>query len=83
MTFDWDKALSFEGNSGPYIQYACVRAAKVTKDQDISVNSTISDLNLSEYDTALIRTLAEMEQKIQITANTYKPHTLADRKSVV
>lgn len=29
VTFDWDKALSFEGNSGPYIQYACVRAAKV------------------------------------------------------
>jgi arginyl-tRNA synthetase len=29
ITFDWDKALSFEGNSGPYIQYAAVRARKI------------------------------------------------------
>ena len=33
--------------------------------------------NLSPYDTALIRTLAEMEPKIETTADTYKPHTLA------
>ena len=79
VTFDWDKALSFEGNSGPYIQYACVRAAKVAKDQDIKTNTSnnIWDLQLSQYDTALIRTLAEMETKIQETANKYKPHTLA------
>lgn len=78
VTFDWDKALSFEGNSGPYIQYACVRAAKVAKNQDIKTHtSNIWDIQLSQYDAALIRTLAEMEQKIQMTAETYKPHTLA------
>jgi arginyl-tRNA synthetase len=32
VTFDWNKALSFEGNSGPYIQYAYVRAMKITKE---------------------------------------------------
>lgn len=78
VTFDWDKALSFEGNSGPYIQYACVRAAKVTKDQTIKSGTNEAwTINLSPYDTALIRTLAEMEAKIQTTADTYKPHTLA------
>ncbi len=29
VTFDWDKALNFEGNSWPYIQYAYVRAKKI------------------------------------------------------
>lgn len=29
VVFDWDKALNFEGNSGPYIQYAYVRAKKI------------------------------------------------------
>jgi arginyl-tRNA synthetase len=77
VTFDWDKALNFEWNSGPYIQYACVRAAKIVwtiekKEYDYSQVEW-----LSQYDTALIRTLAEMEQKIQTTADTYKPHTLA------
>jgi arginyl-tRNA synthetase len=32
VTFDWDKALNFEGNSGPYIQYAYVRACKILKE---------------------------------------------------
>ena len=79
VTFDWDKALSFEGNSGPYIQYACVRARKILQDEKayhIDENNN-KDFNLSQYDTALLRTLAEMEQKIQTTAETYKPHTLA------
>ncbi|MDD3120672.1 MAG: arginine--tRNA ligase, partial [Candidatus Gracilibacteria bacterium] len=29
VVFDWDKALSFEGNSGPYIQYTFVRASRI------------------------------------------------------
>ena len=95
VTFDWDKALSFEGNSGPYIQYACVRAAKVAslRHPEVSENSGSvpvwwngswavvpqddRQLIFSPYDTALIRILAEMENKIQTTADTYKPHTLA------
>ncbi len=38
---------------------------------------SINNLALTIFDTALIRTLAEMEAKIQATADTYKPHTLA------
>ena len=78
VTFDWDKALSFEGNSGPYIQYACVRAAKVAKTENIKPKDMdIQNMSLSPYDTALIRTLSEMEWKIEDTASKYKPHTLA------
>ncbi|MCD5380373.1 arginine--tRNA ligase, partial [Candidatus Gracilibacteria bacterium] len=29
IVFDWDEFMSFEGNSGPYIQYAYVRARKI------------------------------------------------------
>lgn len=31
ITFDWDKALAFEGNSGPYIQYSFVRAKNIVE----------------------------------------------------
>jgi arginyl-tRNA synthetase len=77
ITFDWDKALSFEGNSGPYIQYACVRAAKIVGTIEKREYNYSHIEGLSTYDTALIRTLAEMQSKIQTTADTYKPHTLA------
>ena len=29
IIFDFDKSLSFEGDSGPYLQYACVRAKSI------------------------------------------------------
>lgn len=29
IVFDFDKSISFEGNSGPYLQYMCVRASSV------------------------------------------------------
>ncbi len=79
VTFDWNKALSFEGNSGPYIQYACVRAKKVYEQGKTYIENLAweQSFELSEYDTVLIRTLAEMEWKIKASADTYKPHHLA------
>lgn len=29
IIFDFDKSISFEGDSGPYLQYSCVRAAAI------------------------------------------------------
>ena len=31
MTFDWDRILSLDGNSGPYLQYACARAKSILR----------------------------------------------------
>ncbi len=33
VVFDWDEFMTFEGNSGPYIQYAYVRAKSVLWDE--------------------------------------------------
>jgi arginyl-tRNA synthetase len=75
IVFDWDKALAFEGNSGPYIQYAFVRAKKIYSEEQISA---IGDTPpLSPFDKTLIKTLAEMESIIEQVATTYKPHHLA------
>ena len=75
IIFDWDKALNFEGNSGPYIQYAFVRAKKIYSEGKIF---TIGEsITLSAFDKTLIKTLAEMESIIEQVATTYKPHHLA------
>ncbi len=31
ITFEWDKMLSLEGNSGPYLEYACARAQSILR----------------------------------------------------
>lgn len=33
FTFDWDKVLSFEGNSAPYLQYTLARAQSILRKQ--------------------------------------------------
>lgn len=76
VVFSWDKALNFEWNSGPYIQYAFVRAKKIVSSADISDINSVA--NLSSFDKDLIAKLSEFENKILDTANRYKPHILAN-----
>jgi arginyl-tRNA synthetase len=41
IIFDFDKSLSFEGDSGPYLQYTAVRAASVLKKAEVAGVSVI------------------------------------------
>ena len=34
VKFDWDKMLSFEGETGPYVQYACARLSSILRKAD-------------------------------------------------
>ena len=44
IAFDFRDALSFEGETGPYIQYAIVRAANILRKAETSGAQTLSDL---------------------------------------
>lgn len=83
VVFTWDKALNFEGNSGPYIQYAYVRAKKIAENLNFDKNfsdekNNEKNLELSTHDKTLIKKLAEFEKKIHETLSRYKPHILAN-----
>jgi arginyl-tRNA synthetase len=81
VTFDWDKALNFEGNSGPYIQYAYVRAKKIEWQMTNNKwqSKLLSDISyqLSVHDKSLIQTLSRFDEVVEMVAKTYKPHHLA------
>ncbi len=79
ITFDWDKALNFEGHSGPYIQYAYVRATKVlAKAQEAGIKwDTLADVETSEFDRLLLLKLARFEESVRAVTEKYKPHLLA------
>lgn len=76
VVFSWDKALCFDGNSGPYIQYAYVRALKIVQESEILYHQK-SPSEFSIHDKFLIQKLAEFEGKISLAAQKYKPHILA------
>jgi len=77
IMFDWDKMLSFEGNSGPYLQYTYARlqsilrkAGKLPKKFDVSaLDDTLS--------LSLIMKLDYFPKVIELVTETYYPHYLA------
>lgn len=69
IIYDPNKALSFEGDSGPYLQYATVRAqAVVKKAKDINVE-TLPDV-VSTFEKTLIR-FPEVLERAKLE---YAPH---------
>ncbi len=78
IVFDWDKALNFEWHSGPYIQYAYVRAKNILgkSGQDVTLPTSFS-CNLSPFDKNLILLLAKKEEVIDSMLQSHKPHHLA------
>jgi arginyl-tRNA synthetase len=78
IVFDWDKALNFEWHSGPYIQYAYVRAKNILgkSDQDFTLPVNFSG-KLSPFDKHLILLLAKKEEVIDNMLQSHKPHHLA------
>ena len=64
IAFDFRDALSFEGETGPYIQYAIVRAANILRKAETSGAQTLT--NLLALDPAALRPLIETEEGTSI-----------------
>lgn len=84
IIFDFDKSLSFEGNSGPYLQYAYVRTQSVLKkageqDAEFERDSKIYDIERLLYRFPQIASRAYSEKAPQLIA-TYL-HNLAGQFS--
>lgn len=80
IKFNFDESVSFEGNSGPYLEYTCTRAMSVLRKSD-SVGKTnmfsLSDLpELNADELAVLRWLSRFEETVMQSAAEYAPHQL-------
>jgi arginyl-tRNA synthetase len=72
INFDPDSSLSFEGDSGPYLQYTAVRAASVlAKAKDAGIVPMISESN---DPTNVERIIARFPDIIERSTNEWAPH---------
>ena len=82
ITFTWDKVLSFEGNTGPYLQYTYVRIMSIfrkLKEENISVeNKDIILENMSGIERELAVELLRFPQAIVKAYESYRPNIIAD-----
>lgn len=82
VTFDWESALDFNGQSAPYIQYACVRANSILRRAGLSTEygqmpsaSFAYDLDAAEVN--LIELIARLPIELSKAAKEYKPSQIA------
>ena len=76
--FDWDRMLAFEGNTGPYLQYAHVRICSIFRRAEVdraSVRGITTTLAVPE-ERALALQLLQFDTAVQDTLERYSPHRL-------
>lgn len=72
--FSWDKTLSFEGETGPYVQYAHARANRLLDKGEFSLEDDIDySLLNSEEEMAIIKLLYDFPNTVINSAEKYEP----------
>ncbi len=83
ITFDYDKALSLSGDSGPYVQYAYARAVHILKKGDEAAHAPAAPEEPSAYEfngqeLALARAILRWPTLLSACAAKYQVHPIAD-----
>ena len=78
-TFDWEKMLSFEGNTAPYLQYAHARICSIFSKAEIERDSfRNASISLDdEREATLARAIIAFPQALDLACATHSPHKLA------
>lgn len=72
--FVWEDALSFEGNTGPYVQYTYARSASVLrKSQDADGTDADAYTALNADETELVKKLSEFPAVVLRAHDEYEP----------
>ena len=78
VTFDWERAMDFNGQAAPYIQYAYVRAGSILKKADGEVPGSLRPAgNLHPAEVQLIELMTRLPMTIQRAAEEYRPLLIA------
>jgi arginyl-tRNA synthetase len=79
VTFDWNAALSFEGESGPYLQYSYARICSIFRKYKKELPKKV-DLSLLKEDAEylLVKELANFPSKVGQAVNELSPHIVAN-----
>ena len=77
ISFDWKQMLSFEGNTGPYLQYAHTRCLSILKKAE-KWKKSFKVEKLKEEEKELVRTLSRFEEVVKKAGENLKPHYLCN-----
>ncbi len=74
--FDWDRMLAFEGDTGPYLQYAHARIRSIFRRGEVDVPDPVPPVLDDPHERALGLQLLGFPWALEETVATYSPHKL-------
>ena len=79
VDFSWENVLSFEGNTGPYVQYTYARAKSILrKCGEINVETEVKFEALTDdISFSLVKVLLGYEEAVVNAAEKYEPSVIA------
>ena len=77
IMFNPEKAVSFEGETGPYLQYTYARAKSIIRKSG-KKNIAFRDIELDEKEISIVKHLSQYPWVVKKCAHEMKPHYLAN-----
>lgn len=77
VTFDWDKILNFDGETGPYVQYTYARAASVIRKIGEVPSTCDYSLLTDEASMALLKEVVRYPQVVRDAAEKLEPSVIS------
>ncbi len=75
ISFDFDESISLEGNSGPYLQYTCVRTQSILSKAKTTPSFQVqSAIDLEEEEIMLLRLLVHFAEVVSEASREFSPH---------
>lgn len=79
VSFDWDRMLSMDGNSSPYLQYSYSRARAILRKAGVpSAASWDSSVPSEPEEAALLAMLSRFPMVVESAADQFCPHVIAN-----
>ncbi|MGB4588096.1 MAG: arginine--tRNA ligase [Clostridiaceae bacterium] len=72
IIFDWDEILSFDGETGPYVQYTYARAKSILRKNEIKDDAILALLD-SQEEFELAKTLNGFNDAVLVAIDKYEP----------
>lgn len=80
IVFDWERVMSFEGNSGPYLQYTYARCKSLLGKSEIREQKNLDKIpdKWEKEEESLLKILDRFEEKVVEAADRLSPSVIAE-----
>ncbi len=75
VIFDWDQIITLKGDSGPYLQYTCVRCKSILEKAE---KGDLGVKDLSEEERRVVKKVIQFKEAVESAAETFSPNIIAE-----